>query len=201
MKKLLLVPIIANITFADIGTLSKLVDGDTVHFNKNGKTINCRLAYIDTPESKRNKRAKSSSKRCKLNIENMVHSGKLSSTYTGHYLQIGKKYHFEIIDQDQRYGRAVCEIYTNNKLFNLQIVKDGYAVPYYGYIKDSSIKNQFHNAALTAEKNKLGLWGADLQTMQCLNGDETTTDNINNIDIEKYINKAHTYYNKIKNLF
>jgi len=51
MHKLILL-LLPLLLLADHGTLSKIVDGDTLYFKTNGKTVKCRIKYIDTPESK-----------------------------------------------------------------------------------------------------------------------------------------------------
>jgi len=49
------------------------VDGDTLHFTND----KCRILYIDTPESYRNKKAKRDVKQCKnFTLDTMVKIGK-----------------------------------------------------------------------------------------------------------------------------
>jgi len=63
---LLLIPILS---FAEIGTLKKIVDGDTVYFNVKNKTVKCRVAYIDTPEKSFNNKLKSDIKNCGYSVK------------------------------------------------------------------------------------------------------------------------------------
>ena len=59
--------------YADTGVPKKVVDGDTLHFANN----KWRILYIDTPESKRNKKAKRDVKQCKnFTLDTMVKMGK-----------------------------------------------------------------------------------------------------------------------------
>ena len=143
-KKILLLTTLALSLNADTGSLIKIVDGDTVHFKTDGKIVNCRLAYIDTPESKRNNKAKKDVSNCKgINLDDVVYAGKQSSKYLAKYLSIDNYYRYRVIGKDTKYNRSVCEIYNNDGLVNLQIVKDGYAVPYYSFIKNKSKKELF----------------------------------------------------------
>jgi len=54
MKIITLLLIISLSLLAEVGTLKKVVDGDTLYFTND----KCRILYIDTPESYRNKKAK-----------------------------------------------------------------------------------------------------------------------------------------------
>lgn len=168
--KLILLIAFFNLLNADVGVLAKIVDGDTVHIITNGQKINCRLAYIDTPESKENDRAKKYVSKCDLDLYEMIKAGKLSSQYTASNLKINKKYRYEIIGKDEKNNRSVCEIYVDNTLFNVEIVRNGFAIPYFDYIKENTIRNLFQKALDYAKNNHLGLWGTNKNEMQCLMG-------------------------------
>lgn len=150
---------------ADIGKLSKIVDGDTVKFND----TTCRFAYIDTPESKRNDRAKNKVDECPgLTLETMVDAGKESVNYLNSILEIGKSYKYDVISTD-RYDRKVCVIWLNNNvMLNENLVREGYAVPYYTYIKDSDIERQMRLSSMIAKKYRSGLFKSHESVMQCL---------------------------------
>lgn len=45
---------------ADVGTLTKIVDGDALNFG----SIKCRIEYIDTPESTNNRKNENDIKEC-----------------------------------------------------------------------------------------------------------------------------------------
>ena len=150
---------------ADIGKLSKITDGDTVKF---GETT-CRFAYIDTPESKRNDRAKNKVDECPgLTLETMVDAGKESANYLNSILELGRTYKYDVISSD-KYDRKVCVIWiNNNEMLNQLLVREGYAVPYYHFIKDSNIEKQMRLSATTAKKTRSGLYKNNEAVMQCL---------------------------------
>lgn len=150
---------------ADIGKLSKIVDGDTVKF---GETT-CRFAYIDTPESKRNDRARNKVDECQgLTLETMVDAGEKSANYLNSILEIGKSYKYDVISID-RYNRKVCVVWlSNNLMLNEKIAKEGYAVPYYTYIKDKNIEKQMRVSSMIAKKYRSGLFKSHESVMQCL---------------------------------
>lgn len=68
-----------------------------LHFN-NAKY---RMAYIDTPESKRNKKAKRDVARCKnFTLDTMVKIGKASSDHAKRLVKVGKQYQYDVIGMD-----------------------------------------------------------------------------------------------------
>lgn len=141
------------VLLADIGTLQKVVDGDTLHFN-NAK---CRIAYIDTPESKRNKKAKRDAARCKnFTLDTMVKIGKTSSSHAKTLVKAGKQYQYDVIGTD-RYRRSICVVYTPNGIFNELMVKDGYAMPYDKYVP-KALKRKYALLTQEAKRSKRGLW-------------------------------------------
>lgn len=158
---LLAFSLVAN---ADVGLLSKVIDGDTIYFND----VKCRLAYIDTPESKKNKKAIKDSQECTgITPLSMVDAGIAAANFTKSSLQQGKSYQYQVIDTD-RYGRSVCEVASNGRLLNMEIVSQGYAVPYTNYIHDDEILRQFSKALSDAKRNNRGLWKTHPNVMKCL---------------------------------
>jgi len=164
MKKILIgLFTTTSLIFANYATVTKVIDGDTVYFKAQGEEIKCRVAYIDTPEKSRNKKAKRDVENCNgLTLNTMVAAGKQSTQYAKSYFQTGSKHKINIIDKD-RYGRSVCEIGE----YNRQIIEDGYAIPYMQYIP-SSKKREFKLAAQEAKRNSAGLWGTHQSVMQCM---------------------------------
>lgn len=150
---------------ADVGKLSRIVDGDTVRF---GDTI-CRFAYIDTPESKSNERAKEKVDSCNgMTIGTMLEAGKESASHLSELLELGKSYKFDIQGED-RYKRKICVIWLNNETsVNKKMVEDGYAVPYYDYIKDESITRDMKKAYKEAKQNRRGLFVEYESSIKCI---------------------------------
>ncbi|MAC84365.1 MAG: hypothetical protein CL624_09545 [Arcobacter sp.] len=164
IKKLLLSIFVCSVAYAEVGTLSKVIDGDTVKF---GQTT-CRLAYIDTPESRKNKRLKRIVKSCSgVTINTMIAAGKKSTSYLKAKLKVGKQYKYTVVDID-RYKRSVCIIMINNRTsINQQLVKDGYAVPYYRYIK-SDKRNMYRKLSKEAKRLNEGLYKSHSSSINCL---------------------------------
>ena len=89
-------------------TLKKIVDGDTLYFYSSGQNFKCRIAYIDTPESKHNHRAKQKTQLCHgITLKRMVEAGKEAKKHAKTLLQIGTNYRYEEIGCD-RYKRSIC---------------------------------------------------------------------------------------------
>lgn len=174
MKKMLKIIAVVSLAqfslFADSGIIEKIVDGDTVKFT-NG--VNCRLAYIDTPESSMNSRLLEKVHKCKnkgINVQDyrMVEAGLLSKNYLMSKISVNEEIQYKIIGKDTRYNRSVCQLTKNNLDINLQMVKSGYAFPYYKYIKNDSIKRKYIVANMEASSSYKGIYGFDKSTMQCL---------------------------------
>lgn len=160
----LLTFILPSALFSDIGLLTKIVDGDTVYF----KDIKCRLAYIDTPESKHNDKAERDVSKCtEITVDNEVEAGEESTKYTSTVLQLGNTYKYDVIDID-RYDRKVCVIEANGTNVNLAIVSEGYAVPYRKYIKDPSLAKVYEKAESDAKRNRSGLWKSHAPVLECM---------------------------------
>jgi len=102
--KIISILLIALILNANVGTLKKVVDGDTLYFTND----KCRILYIDTPESYRNKKAKRDVKQCKnFTLDTMVRIGKQSTAHAKSLVKVGKLYKYDVNGQD-RYKRSLC---------------------------------------------------------------------------------------------
>ncbi|WP_187648694.1 thermonuclease family protein [Nitrosophilus labii] len=169
-KKIMVYLSIITFGFADIGILEKVVDGDTLKLYSEGKRIVCRIAFIDTPESKLNKKAKRDASKCKgITASSMVEAGKIATGFAKKIFKKGKKYSFKITGQD-RYGRFICIVDTPYGIYNELAVESGYAVPYWRYIKNYSIERKFRILLKDAKQHRRGLWSSALgiKVMQCL---------------------------------
>ena len=153
MKILILVVITLLSLQADVGTLKKVVDGDTLHFTND----KCRILYIDTPESSHNDKAKRDATNCKaLTLDTIVKMGKQSKAHAEELLKVGKSYKYDVIGKD-RYKRSLCVVYTPRGIFNELMVKDGYAMPYERYVP-SELKRKYYKLSQEAKRLNSGLW-------------------------------------------
>ena len=122
MPKLILILLLAISLYADKGTLIKIVDGDTLNFKTNGKTVKCRIAFIDTPESQNNRKNKKDAKSCK-NVSNkdLTSAGKSATRYAKRLLNLKSEYDYAVNGKD-RYKRSICVVTMGNTTFNEQMV-------------------------------------------------------------------------------
>jgi micrococcal nuclease len=130
-------------------TMVRVIDGDTIVVDINGKEEKVRLIGVNTPESVDPRR----------DVECF---GKESTQYLESILRPDTKIYLEE-DKTQntkdRYNRLLRYVYTeDNTLINKEIIKNGYGYEY-TYDKEYTHQKEFKDAQLYAEKNKLGLWG------------------------------------------
>ena len=133
-----------QLTYADeTGVITKIIDGDTVYLNSNGKEFKIRLQFIDAPELEQ-----SFGKESKLLLENLV---------------LNK----EVIlkgNMKDRYQRLLGILFLNNKDINLYMIKVGAAWHYKKYAKLDQTKKKYFEYETTeneARDKKFGLWRDD----------------------------------------
>ena len=113
----------------------RVVDGDTIRAEAEGKEIKIRLVEIDAPEMNQPFGAQSKNFLNKLLYEKDV----------------------TLISQgEDRYGRTLGEIYANGESANTLMIKSGFAWVYDRYVKDSSL----YKYQDQAKAKNLGLWRA-----------------------------------------
>ena len=123
----------------------KVVDGDTIQIEFNGKKERVRLIGIDTPESVHPDETK--------NTEN----GKKASEYTKLLLE-GKSVSLEFdVEERDKYGRLLAYVYLDKEMINKKLLADGYAQletvpPNVKYV------DEFTTVLEEAKKEKRGLW-------------------------------------------
>jgi len=165
LKKILLIGLVTTSVFAEVGTLTKIKDGDTVDF---GNTI-CRFANIDTPESKPNPRLNMFlEKSCRgVTARFILKAGEESAEKLNELLKVGRQYKYEIIGNDNK-KRKICNIYLNERdTVNLEMVKSGYALPFYQYMNNEA-KGQYTKASKEAKEKQRGLYVNYQPVMKCM---------------------------------
>ena len=162
---LILLPILLN---ADVGVLTKIVDGDTLYFKTNNKKVKCRIEYIDTPESTNNKKNKRDISNCRgITAKDITSAGKSATRAAKRLLTLKKQYSYDVNGKD-RYGRSICVVKLENTTFNEQMILNGYAVPYRQYMNLSELR--YYNFLLDkAKMSKSGLWKDREKILGCLN--------------------------------
>lgn len=150
MKKLSLILIsfliVFNVKASDkyVVTLNKCVDGDTAWFNLNGEKIKARFLAIDTPESTNKKEA----------------YGKKASNYTCNSLKNASKIEIEYDDKSDKldkYERHLVWVFTDDKLLQESLVKEGLAEIKYVY-GDYKYLSILKKANTFAKENKLNIY-------------------------------------------
>jgi len=136
----------------------KNIDGDTLTVLYNGVTSNVRLIGVDTPESKKNAKAKSDALKQHVTVEQIVKQGKEAYTFTSSLMKKNDEVFLEFDkEKTDKYKRLLAYVYLNNTMINSTLVKDGYAVPM--SIKPNvKYAKQFKEQYTQAVKEKKGLW-------------------------------------------
>ncbi len=160
-----LLPILLlNSLYADTGTLTRIIDGDTIKF---GATT-CRLANIDTPEKARNSRLEKVLDNCNgITMERMIDAGTISSKFINEILVVGNQYNYDVVTKD-KYERSVCNVWIDRKTtVNQLMVRNGYAVPFFSFIKDDDLA-LYKKELAYAKRTNSGLFKSYKPIMDCM---------------------------------
>ena len=135
----------------------RVVDGDTIVINYNGKKEKVRLLCVNTPESVHPDK--------KQNIP----MGKVASKYAQKKLA-GKyvKLEFEIKRLRGYYGRLLAYVFVDGQNLNLDLVRQGLSPYYTKYGKSEKYDSVFRAAEKQARKEELNIWGDPKLTQKYL---------------------------------
>ena len=125
----------------------RVIDGDTVKIDYNGKATNVRLIGVDTPETVHPNKP-------------VEEYGKEASNFTKNLLQGESVYLRFDIDKTDKYGRLLAYLYRapDGLFVNLEIVRQGYGHAYTQFpFKHMELFRYYGNRARTTGK---GLYGA-----------------------------------------
>jgi micrococcal nuclease len=129
-------------------TVTRIVDGDTIHVDLDGRDTTIRIIGIDTPE----KDGPYTDEEC---------FGQEATRYTEAALA-GRDVELEFdVDRTDRYDRTLAYVWVGNDLFDERILEDGYAVlltipPNVRYV------DRLTQAQRAGRDADAGLWGACL---------------------------------------
>lgn len=144
---ILLLSIIPTSSLASPSKVTRVVDGDTVVVDYNGKSEKVRLLCVNTPESVHPDK--------KQNIP----MGKVASDYTKQRLQ-GKNIDLEFEGElRDRYNRLLAYIFSDGTNFNIELVQQGLSPYYTQYGLSKKYDEAFRAAEKQARNNSLGIWG------------------------------------------
>jgi micrococcal nuclease len=126
--------------------VTRVVDGDTIHVDLDGRDTTIRIIGIDTPE----REGPYTHEEC---------FGQEASRYTEEALD-GRDIELEFdVERTDRFDRTLAYVWLNDTLFDERILRDGYAVlltvpPNVRYV------DRFTDAQAAARQAGAGLWGA-----------------------------------------
>ena len=167
VKIILLLPILAaSFVFAGpsfgeqkADIVLKVVDGDTLRIEHQGRNESIRLIGIDTPESRVNKKAQKDAARSGEDIKKIISLGQEATRYVKILVKPGDPITVEFDRQIRdKYGRLLGYVYLpNGKMLNEEIVKAGYA-NLLTYPPNVKYEEKFLRAYREARENNRGLW-------------------------------------------
>lgn len=132
------------------GTVTKIVDGDTIHLITPEQTIlKVRLYGIDAPETD-----KINNHTGQISKEGQPYGEESMNALANKIM--GKKVKVDILDID-KYRRMVGMIYLDVRNINLEMVREGYAEAFVEYL-DVPYKSEFLKVEREARAAKKGIW-------------------------------------------
>ena len=117
----------ANAQRVQTAKVTSITDGDTVRLE--GYKESFRLIGIDTPESRRNDRAKSIAARTGQSLESIVAEGKRASAFTKSLLERKTVTIEWDVQRTDRYGRNLAYLIVDGKNSSVEIARAGFADP------------------------------------------------------------------------
>jgi len=144
---------------SDRVSVTKITDGDTLKVIYRGDKEGVRLIGIDTPESRKNAKAKKDAERSGNDVKTITALGKEATKYTKSLVRVGDEVELEFdVQKRDKYGRLLAYVYLKDgRMLNEEIIKGGYASlmtipPNVRYV------NNFMKAYKDAREHKRGLW-------------------------------------------
>jgi len=133
------------VTAQDFYLCTRVIDGDTIAVEKNGKKEKVRLIGVDTPETVHPSKP-------------VEYFGKEASEFTRKKVE-GKRVNLEYDRQSRdKYGRLLAYVYIEDGTFlNAEIIRQGYGFAYTRY--PFKYLDDFRQYEREARENDRGLWG------------------------------------------
>lgn len=130
-------------------SIVRVVDGDTVNINVNGKEETVRLLLVDTPET--------------VHPSKPVQPfGPEASAFAKETLTPGKQVEIEIdVSERDKYGRLLGYLYVDGKMFNELLLEKGLARVAYVYAPNTRYVDQFYNVQKQAQAKSIGIWSIE----------------------------------------
>lgn len=129
--------------------IEKVVDGDTLKVNVNGKSETVRLLLVDTPES--------------------VHPSKPvqpyaveASNFVKEQLPEGKKVELELdAGERDKYRRLLAYVWIGETMLNEHLLEKGYARVAYVFEPNTKYVDRFREIQKKAQKQELNIWSIE----------------------------------------
>lgn len=166
LKALLMIAVILPVVLfpvavfpRDRGEVVRVVDGDTLVVKLGTRSERVRLIGIDTPESRKNSKAKRDAARSGRDLSAIVRMGKQASAFVKSVVSRGDTVTLEYdVDRRDRYGRILAYVYlSDGRMLNELIVRSGYG-SVMTYPPNVKYSDKFKKAYRYARQNNLGLW-------------------------------------------
>ena len=141
-------------------TVIRVYDGDTFKCRlDNGEEVKVRLIGIDTPESRRNRKAYRDAEKEGKSVEEIVRLGKKASAFTKRLIPPGTVVYLETdVQVHDRYGRLLAYVYLpDGRMLNEVLVREGYATVY-TFPPNVKYAERFVELQKRAMKEGKGLW-------------------------------------------
>ena len=142
-------------------SIAYIIDGDTYKVYYKGKKTSVRLIGIDTPESRRNKKAYRDAGKSHTDIEKIVRMGKEATSFAKRYISPGQTIYLEFdVQKTDRYGRLLAYVWleqTKTRMMNEILVREGYATVY-TFPPNVEYQERFLKAQREARERGKGLW-------------------------------------------
>jgi len=149
------------------GTISKVLDGDTIMVASAGRDYRVRLIGVDTPEACHVPKLERDSRRLGRDAETIIALGRRATEFT-RSLCLGKRCRlaYDQVNSHRghrdRYGRLLAYVYVQSDgrevFLNAEILRAGYGSAVERFPYDEAIKSEFRRLAQRARRERRGLW-------------------------------------------
>ncbi|KTD86135.1 thermonuclease family protein [Paenibacillus etheri] len=129
--------------------VTRVVDGDTMKLTIDGKKETVRLLLVDTPES------------VNPNIPEPQPFAIEASNFAKKMLT-DKDVQIELdVSERDKYGRLLCYLYIDGKMFNEILLEQGYARVAYVFAPNTKYVDQFRAIQDKAREQGIGIWSIE----------------------------------------
>jgi micrococcal nuclease len=143
-------------------TVIRVIDGDTLRVEFQGRAESVRLIGVDTPESRINKKARGDAERSGKDVAAILAMGKRATEFVRRLVKPGDILQLEFdVKERNHYRRLLAYVYLDDgRMLNEVIVREGYGVvmtvpPNVKYV------DRFTSAMRESREAGRGLWSGD----------------------------------------